>query len=432
MSANFAGSRSVDERRRRRLAADSDESRAPETATSRPVAKDAGKAAALRSASRFPLRKLISPRLWKLWGVAMLGLAVGVAVVWASVHYANYADVMGPGFARMFNPGSGRAMDCCLGLTFLLTGQLALLIWWVRSRSPEDFAGSYRTWTWMAAGSFLAAFSALTDGHIAASETVLWMAPLEFANAPLISWMGPAFLCGVVIVWGVRRDMRGCKSSVALLWISAASWASAAVVALREPLPALSAEWNVGLAPALVMFASLCLFTSLLLHARHVIYETADPPASPKSKATASSGRFNLFALFKRSSGDAEQNGKSSAKRAAERKTAAPAKSKAAAPGDSKSPTAAKSGAPAPKFVSQSSSPSMRQKQPEAALAPQSDAKSAALQVAKKQDGGAKLRVDVARDKSSLKGLSKRERKLVRKGWRDQERNTREDRDEDE
>ena len=414
MSASFAGSRSVDERRRRRLAADADDAqRVSGNVPSEPVARSAGQSAGSRSASRFPLRKLISPRLWKLWSVAALGSAAAAAILWASINYADYADVLGPGFARLFNPGSGRAVDCCLGLILMITGELALLIWWVRSRSPEDFAGSYRKWTWMAAACFAAAIAAMTDGHLAASETILWMASLDFANASRLSWMAPAFLCGAVILSSVRRDMRGCRSSVALLWLSSFAWIAAGVFALRGPLPALSMEWNLGLCPALVMFASLSLFTSLLLHARHVMYETADPPKSAGSSRTATRGRSGLFGLLGARRG-AEDSSKS--------RSSVDKAGSAETPRSKRGVVAAKPERPAP--AKADPVPSAKAASATAATSKQTQA----LASGKKQEGTAKRRVDMVRDKNSLKGLSKRERRMVRKQWREEER-AREDRE---
>src|SRR4051812_30113312 len=104
MSGQFAGSRSLDERRRRRLAAGSDEP-ASETDSVAPLRKSRSVKSAVsrRGPGHFPLRKIISSRLWKV-----LGIACGAGLVAAGILVGGWAAKtrsaqLGPGFQHVFD-----------------------------------------------------------------------------------------------------------------------------------------------------------------------------------------------------------------------------------------------------------------------------------------------------------------------------------------
>ena len=88
MSARFAGSRSLDERRRRRLAAG-----AEEPGPSGETAAACGRSAAeggRRLAPRVPLQKIISPRGWKVWLVVLAAYALGAGVLLAGAGVSRW------------------------------------------------------------------------------------------------------------------------------------------------------------------------------------------------------------------------------------------------------------------------------------------------------------------------------------------------------
>src|SRR5579872_7370008 len=143
--AQFAGSRSLDERRRRRLATESEEglTEAPPAPAPRrtSTAKSPSKS---RGPGHFPLRKIVSSKLWKhsIVGLCGLLLAGGLLVSgWAA--HVNPAR-LGPGFVWLFDLSAARFVRSYLSTAMLLSSQLALLIWWLRSQSLQDFKGRYR------------------------------------------------------------------------------------------------------------------------------------------------------------------------------------------------------------------------------------------------------------------------------------------------
>jgi len=279
--AQFAGSRSLDERRRRRLATESDES-APEAAAATAAlprrASSSKGPAKLRGPSHFPLRKVISARLWKHAGLALLGLLLAGAILTGGWAAETYAQRLGPGLVRLFDLSTARLVRWYVSCAIFLASQLALLVWWLRSQSLQDFNGRYRGWACCAVLGFLAAFAVQTDALRAWTQTVDWLWHFDVRNKQAWSWMAPAVLCGIPAWRFLHREMRDCRLSLTLLWLAMLFGATLAALAVCGPMPfpALSARLvQCGVA----MLAAQCLFLSFLFHARHAIYISVEPPA---------------------------------------------------------------------------------------------------------------------------------------------------------
>ncbi|MFQ5730429.1 MAG: hypothetical protein ACE5KM_00595 [Planctomycetaceae bacterium] len=293
MATGFAGSRSLDERRRRRIAgnqgpAPSDES----TPIDRPqVAGDPSRSFSPRSRRRLPLRRIISPGIWKHAGIALLLALCCAARVWAGCEYERIGENLGAD-AREFFELSNRRLTAFLGGMLLVgAAQLSLLIWWVRSHSRSDFSGRYRIWRWAAPVGFFAAACAFIDLHVLWGRTVVWCLDLSFPNAEVLCWVAPLIGCGCVLFRDIATDMRRCRTSSTLLRAAVVGWSVSIGLLL-----------NVGesIGPALrevvVVSAALaghyCLFTGLLVHARYVIFVSAEPPQPRPSLAGRLWGRI--------------------------------------------------------------------------------------------------------------------------------------------
>src|SRR5438105_349243 len=98
MSGQFAGSRSLDERRRRRLAAGSDEA-ANETDSAAPPRKSraAKPPISRRGPGHFPLRKIISSRLWKILAIGCCAGLVAAGVLVGGWAAETRSEKLGPG-----------------------------------------------------------------------------------------------------------------------------------------------------------------------------------------------------------------------------------------------------------------------------------------------------------------------------------------------
>jgi hypothetical protein len=146
------------------------------------------------------------------------------------------------------------------------------------------FGGGYRIWWWASITFAIAGASVLSDAHIAVASTIMWLSGPESFGSITIYRLLPAFLVIGLILPSLQSDMRGCITSRVFIFVAAALWlgGSAAFIGedylqrwilftrLRIPVPAL--------AHATLMAGTVCAFTGVLFHARHVVYESVEPP----------------------------------------------------------------------------------------------------------------------------------------------------------
>ena len=274
----FAGSRSLDERRRRRLATESDDASAEPAAppVSRRVTafKPPEKS---RGPGHFPLRKIISARLWKHTAVGLCGMLLASAIAFAGWAAEVHPARLGPGFVSLFDLSAARLVRWYLSTAIFLSSQLAILIWWLRSQSLQDFKGRYRGWAGCAAIGMIAAFAVETNAVRTLSDTARWLWHIDDGRQSL-SCLAALILFGLVAWRFLYREMRDCLAGLALLWLTGLFCAAAVVPMIcgTLPIPAFSLRlFQCGAA----MLATLCLFMSFLLQARHAIYVTVEPPA---------------------------------------------------------------------------------------------------------------------------------------------------------
>jgi hypothetical protein len=338
MAAQFAGSRSLDERRRRRLATESDEAAAESSTASAPAPRRATFSKATprpRGPSHFPLRKAISARWWKHGGVALVGLALAAGILAAGWTAQTHPERLGPGLARFFDLSAGRLVRWYISTAVFLASQLALLIWWLRSQSLKDFQGRYRGWALCACLGFLAVFAIQTDLVKPWGETVDWLWHAHVRGKQMWSWLVPVLIFGIPAWRFLHREMRDCRTSLALFWLGLSLAAARVGLTVWGPLPL--ADFSERLVEcAAGMLSAQFLFLSLLLHARHAIYISVEPPAERRSWLAALKRRFQRNQEGSRSrkkaasSSDAaiaaSSRGRGKRREAAERITAPPMK----------------------------------------------------------------------------------------------------------
>ena len=281
--AGFASSRYLDERRRRRLATGSEDADHA-SAVSELAASAGGASPAARplrpSYRHFPLRKALSRRKWKVWSLGLISLLCGTGILIAGIEAAQQAERLGPGFVQIFDLSAARMVSFYATLQLLLTGQLAVFIWWARSRSQSDFAGRYRVWAWTASTCFVFTLLMGVDAHKGIVETMRWAMGVENSTRLAAAWLIPTVICLAICVLRLNHEMRDNRPSAALLWMGVAAWTVIGAQQLGSRLPDVSTlGGQTVVLPACRMFGHWCLFMSLLWHARHVVYKSAEPPA---------------------------------------------------------------------------------------------------------------------------------------------------------
>lgn len=425
MSGRFAGSKSVDDRRRRRIAAEENH---PPT-SSADAAKAGEKPLPIRRPTgRFPLRRLVSRSPWKLSGVAVAALTLCGASLAAGYVPAVSSGKYGPGLAAICDADSGRLPTVLGSLLLLVSGQLAWLIRWARARSLRDFRGRYRVWWWASMTLGIGGVSMLIDAQVAFAATAVWLTGRTPLGSDVIFRLLPAVVAIIVLLPSLQRDMRGCRTSRSLVWLATLLWLAGGTVqlapdavasglrALELPIPLAASATGLWLAGAVTMFVS------LLFHARHVVYESVEPPELPvrknksaKAKAVAADG----------SEAKPKRASRRTSRTKAESTTTKPAESSK----DPAAPAVAASVKAAPKPPAESKSPTSRVEPAAKVAVAGAASKPTAPPVNddwSDEDGGAshadgrQYRLDGPEDE--LKGMSKRERRKQRKAQKDRER----------
>ncbi|WP_417395518.1 hypothetical protein [Gimesia chilikensis] len=467
MSTGFAGSRSMDERRRRRLASECSESldNANDDSDSPRLARTHRFAA-----GQYPLRTLIFPRRWKL---ALYYLPVLLC----------FSGLIAADFYRAELPSEGKTLSGLLSLKqspllpilggglLFMTGQLALLIAALRTQSLHDFSGRYRLWKWIACGLFLLALCLTTQLHTVWAQTVIELRLFDWGpHTGLLAWLVPALAFGCTVALMAYLEMRGDRAGLNLLIVAGATYVLSLTFQFTDNLIPGEA-WHHMIDAGLFYFAHWCLFTSLLLHTHHLLYHSVDlPEKAPSRFKHAAKGylyRRRIRGKAKRVARalqrkarlqEKEQQQKERAEQkqaekvrleqertekaklkeeqaaaAAEKKQAAKAAAEEKAAQKVAEKEAAKQAAAEKAAQKAAQKKAVKQPDPE----PETEAadetpepESQVEQPSQEQPASSKrsktvkkkTRVDLNHDPEQLKGLSKRERRKLQKQWRDEER----------
>ena len=274
MSVRFAGSRSLDERRRRRLAVEHENSGEPHQQPAAPklpieaFIQEEAKPAEVKDRPRerldVPYRKLVSPRVGKHLLVSAFVLCVGATIQFASIYHTD----LGPLSALFTDSGVLIWRYFCCSV-LMLTAQLTMLVWWVRSTNPSDFDGKYRIWIWVAAGWIVFAAASATDAHRGFSYGVQQVSQFAFYRDDLLSWLFPSLVMGGVLTTIIHKEIRRDPATCVACYFAICGFIATSI-SLYVQLS--------GLATVTYMLALTMSLLCMSLYARYVIYVTADPP----------------------------------------------------------------------------------------------------------------------------------------------------------
>ena len=282
----FAGSERAGERRRRRLAVESEGSEQTLPRTSGigdPLLRffaSTGREATQLTASNCPTLSVVTASAWKHWAVAVGGTAIGSGLVLAGLTWPEWGPNCGPGLSRLLKTTSSPLITWLYSLTLFVTAQGAALILWARSRSERDFHGNYRIWGWAAATWIGLSLAIATQAHLAFSETVLHHIRWRKNGAPLWCWLLPATAWGWGIALRLEPELRTDRVGH-FLFLAAGGWYMllAGVLCQQEFWPkACPDQVSSLLAAVFQLLGHASLFLSTSLHARYVLLYSAEPP----------------------------------------------------------------------------------------------------------------------------------------------------------
>lgn len=437
MSTGFAGSRSMDERRRRRLASESLESLDDSNDDSTPQTIARTKRFA---AGQYPLRTLIFPRRWKLalyYLPVFLCFSGLIAVDFYRPEFCSPESALSGYLSLEHSP---LPLFLTGGILFV-SGQIALLIASLRTQSLHDFSGRYRLWKWVAGGLFLFALCTTTQLHQIWATTVIELRLFDWGpHTQLLAWLVPGLTLGLSVSLMTYLEMRGDRAGLNFTIIAVAAYVANLTFMLTGNL----IPWETHhylISAGILYFAHWSLFTSLLLHTHHLLYQSVDlPEKAPsrvkkqissylhrrqiKKKAKRIAKTIKQKALLaeklaQQEIEDASKDSQSNDLKTVDSKTI---DSQSVAPKTKTTKAATrKKSAPASKAPPTKASSPQTAKQPE----PVAKTESTQDQPDQKQQLKAtqkKVRIHASHDPELLKGLSKRERRKLQKQWKEEER----------
>lgn len=282
MSGRFAGSGSLDERRRRRLATRRvDQAHIPESAAT----SEADLHEVVEDQSFDPscvmLSDLAPSDVWKPTAVITAAMLLAVGMVVASHDPGLRAGQFGEAVAHFFDLGHGQAIRFLSIATLISAAHLALVISTVRSRSPRDFRGRFRIWRFAAVLFVGAAVLVGTDLHLVFSDLIHQWSGVTYDGWTRLNWLVPFALVAAVITWKLWIDMSLCRSSQLFLGLAVVS---AGALMASDQITQYTGYAHVALIGQLAVGVSL--FAAMVLHMRFVSHVNPNPPEPKVSRHT--------------------------------------------------------------------------------------------------------------------------------------------------
>ncbi len=238
-----------------------------------------------------PVNSLIRPQLWIHWSVISLCL-----LAWGGLLYlGDLAEQTDFGLREIVGLRSGRLATFFSTLMLLWAGQLALLIFWYRRKSRNDFHGRYRSWLWAGVTLQLFLMFVATGAQHPFSEYMQQHYPLAIPRYDLLCWLVPIATVSLSLFRLLGLDMRPCRSSRALMWVAGIAAIVAGSSLLLDGF--LPARWQDLLQVGSATLCHLALASSLLLHARFVIHVNNEAPPGSRRPSVWSRLRDGLPSL---------------------------------------------------------------------------------------------------------------------------------------
>lgn len=271
MSIQFAGSKSQDDRRRRRLVVNADD---PADDSVSEGTSGSGVASELVASSA--AAPWVPVYEWRIWTyAALIGLLVSGAAFALTRPHA-FRPELAP-LTQHLLQGDRPVLAVLIQTIFCgLAAQLAMLIGWYRAQCKLDFRGHYRVWTWASIVFSITALCSATGTHLLLGQIINQAGLLPW-HGETVSWMLPASVAALLLVMRLDRDVRRSRCSLYTLRIGWLLGVAAACLELyASELQAY--PWAGPARVILPMFVSATVFLGLWLHARVVAYVCPDPP----------------------------------------------------------------------------------------------------------------------------------------------------------
>ncbi len=308
MGVSFAGSRSLDARRRRRLATDqlAQEQKPRSRAKAKKLYINPIEELQKRTKPRAetPIHSLIPSRPGRFLLMNLALVAVWLFLLTLSATTSLWAPHVAPKLSSFVEAGTGAAWPLTTGLTFLFTAQMSWIVYWYRRHSRRDFNGHYRIWLWTSLDWTMMGLGALTGVHQLIAQTLVSWFHLPRDPYENLLWMAP--LAGILINLGhgLDREMASSKVGWRMLCLALTSSLLVGFMLIGwEPFP--NAWANSFFVTAASTFVPLALLIATLNQLYFVLYVTSESVqkqgsllSSTGKRVSASTSRFFMGSLL--------------------------------------------------------------------------------------------------------------------------------------
>jgi len=278
MGVKFAGARSVDDRRRRRIVSETEQGvpgKGPKSPSAgylklRRVEPDA------KEPARAPIASLIPQRSWQIW---LYCFTIPVLAVLLHSACSLLSASQKAAVFEILDLQSGHVWRFLRGTTLLGCAGLCWLISWFRSASVRDFEGCFKSWYWSGWILALLGMIAGTDAHLVAGMALRDGMQLNIANFVTLAWMIPLLSLLVEPVRCFTREMWHCRRSWVVFWGCSGSGLLYCWARLDGPhTDGLISETTLNAtASAASVLTPMLLLSALLSQVHYVMYVSSDP-----------------------------------------------------------------------------------------------------------------------------------------------------------
>ena len=234
------------------------------------------------------IRSIVPRSGWAVLAWSLLLLGACDAVIAAAWFQQSIPEQFQAPYSMVFGLGSATAATWMAGALLVVAAQMALVIGWVRGHCLTDFDGHYRAWTRVAISWLVIAGVVGTGAHQPMAQMLLAQFGFETLwQREILSWLLPLGALVASVVWVMDGELKTCRTARMLMWISV-STAIAGLVLVLEPT--LIDAGLLQRMPQLVTFLKLAamvsapglLVVSMGVFLRHVVHVSPEP--APRRK----------------------------------------------------------------------------------------------------------------------------------------------------
>ena len=243
------------------------------------------------------IRSIVPRSGWAVLAWSLLLLGACDAVIAAAWFQQSIPEQFQAPYALIFGLGSAAAATWMAGALLVVAAQMALVIGWVRGHCLTDFDGHYRAWTRVAISWLVIACVVGTGAHQPMSQMLLAQFGFETLwQREILAWLLPLAALVASVAWVMDGELKTSRTARMLMWISV-STALAGLALVLEPT--LIDAGLLERMPHLVTFLKLAamvsapglLVVSMGVFLRHVVHVSPEPAVRRKWRRKAKKKR---------------------------------------------------------------------------------------------------------------------------------------------